>query len=73
MKEIVIAGLVLCALGAFVLLQGFSFGSRSNMMKVGDVQVSVQERHSVPQWAGAIIVAGGLILVGSGALGRRRS
>lgn len=72
MKPQVIAGIVLAVLGAFVLFTGgLSFGSQRSVMRVGDLQVSAEERHIIPPWVGGVAIVGGLLLVGTGL--RRRA
>jgi hypothetical protein len=71
MKPLVIAGIVIAGLGAFVLLKGLTYSSRSNVLKVGDVQVSAEERRTIPPWVGVAGIVGGLLLIGAGVRGRR--
>jgi hypothetical protein len=71
MKPLVIAGIVIVGLGAFVLLKGLTYSSRSNVLKVGDVQVSAEERRTIPPWVGGVGIVGGLLLIGAGVKGRR--
>lgn len=71
MKPTVIAGIVIVGLGAYVLVKGLSYGSQSNVLKVGDLQVSAEERHMVPTWVGGVAVVAGLLLLGTG-IGKRR-
>jgi hypothetical protein len=66
MKPTVIAGIVIAGLGAYVLVKGLSYGSQSNVLKVGDLQVSAEERHMVPTWVGGVALVGGLLLIGAG-------
>jgi hypothetical protein len=70
MRPLAVAGLLLLVFGAYVLLRGLSFTSQKSMLKVGDFQASVEERREVPAWAGALAVAGGIVLLVAG--GRRR-
>lgn len=70
MRAPVLAGLVLLALGGFVLIRGLSFTSQKSVLKVGDFQASVEERRPVPAWAGALAIVGGIVLLAAG--GRRR-
>lgn len=70
MKPLTIAGIVIVVLGAFVLVKGLSYTSQSSVLKVGDLQVSAEERHMIPAWVGGVAIVGGLVLVGAG-LGRR--
>lgn len=67
MKLSLIAGVLLIIAGAFVLYNGGSFSTRKDVLKVGDLKVTAEERHPVAPWiAGAVIVAG-LALVVTGA------
>jgi uncharacterized membrane protein len=70
MKPLTIAGIVLAVLGAIILLRGLSYGSQKSVMRMGDVQVSAEERQMVPTWVGGVAVAGGLLLIVG--MGRRR-
>jgi prolipoprotein diacylglyceryltransferase len=67
----VLAGIVIAALGAFVLVKGLTYSSRSNVLKVGDLQVTAEEHRTIPPWVGGLAIVGGLVLVGVGA-GKRR-
>jgi hypothetical protein len=71
MKWQTIAGIVLVALGAFIVLRGLSYGSGRTTMRVGDFQASVQEQRAIPTWVGGVAIVGGLLLVGA-SVGRRR-
>ena len=71
MKPTVVAGIVIAGLGAFVLVKGLSYGSQSNVLKVGDLQVTAEEQRMVPAWVGGVAVVGGLVLIGAG-VGKRR-
>jgi hypothetical protein len=64
MRQFIIAGLVVLALGAFVLLRGASFTSRRDVLKVGDVKVTADEQHTIPPWVGgAAMVAGAALII----------
>ena len=63
MKPIAIAGIVLTVIGAFVLLRGLSYGEQHNVLKVGDLKVTAEERHAVPAWAGGLAIVSGLVHV----------
>jgi len=71
MKPMVIAGIVIAGLGAFVLLRGLTYTSQSNVLKVGDLQVTAEEHRTIPPWVGGAGIVGGLILIGAG-VGKRR-
>ena len=55
MKPTAMAGVVLALFGAFVLFTyGFSFGYQRSLLGVGDLEVSAEERRTVPDWAGGV-------------------
>jgi len=70
MRQFLIAGIVIFGLGAFVLLRGASFTSRRDVLKVGDLQISADQRQSVPPWLGGAAMVVGVALVVAGT--RRR-
>jgi hypothetical protein len=67
MRPLILAGIVILGLGAFVLLRGASFTSRRNVLQVGDLKVSATERQSIPPWVGGVALVGGLALIVAGA------
>jgi len=68
-----IVGIVLIAAGALGLAYGgFSYTKDTTAVKLGPLELSVQEKKTVnvPVWAGiAAIVVGGLLLVAGGRKG----
>jgi hypothetical protein len=66
MRQFIIAGLVVLALGAFVLLRGASFTSRRDVLKVGDVKVTADEQQTIPPWVGGAAMVAGAALVIAG-------
>jgi len=71
MRAGVIVGVVLIALGAFVLFRGASYRSQHEIVKIGDVKVTASDRKEIPSWVGIVaIVAGAAVVVGGA---RRRS
>jgi hypothetical protein len=71
MKPSLIIGIVLVVLGGFVLVRGLSYSSDRQVLKVGDLKASVEEKRAVPTWVGALAIVGGLALVVAGS--RRKS
>jgi hypothetical protein len=66
MRWSILGGIALICAGAFVLLRGASFTRQHDVVKVGDVKITANEREAVPTWAGVlgIVVGGGLVLTG---------
>jgi len=71
MRPLTIAGILLIAFGAFIIIRGASFTSRRDVLKVGDVQVTADEQRAVPPWAGWAAIVAGAALAAVGA--RRRA
>jgi hypothetical protein len=70
-KPLTLIGLLLIGLGAFVLVNGFSFTSKRQVLKVGSLEASVKEERAVPAWVGGVALLLGLGLVATA--GRRRT
>ena len=66
MRPLALVGILLLVLGAFVLFRGFSYKSKDEVLRVGDLKASVEERHAVPTWVGGVAVIAGLVLIGAG-------
>jgi drug/metabolite transporter (DMT)-like permease len=71
MKPLSIAGIAIAVFGAYVLVRGLTYTSQSNVLRVGDVQVTAQERRAIPPWVGGVALVGGLLMIGAGFRGRR--
>lgn len=73
MNSIKLVGVVLIVLGALGLVYGgFSYTKDTTALKVGPIEMTVQEKKNVnvPMWAGiGAIVVGGLLLVMGGKKG----
>jgi hypothetical protein len=66
MRPIALVGILLLALGAFIVFRGASYKSREDVLKVGDLKASVNEKHTVPTWVGGVSIVAGLVLLASG-------
>lgn len=71
MKPMVIVGIVVAGLGAFILMKGLSYHSQNNVISVGDLHASVSEEHTIPAWVGGAAIAAGVVLIITGVGGRR--
>ena len=67
MKITQIVGLVLILAGIYVLWQRPSYQTKKDVIEIGDLKASVDQKESIPVWVGAVgIVAGvALLLAGS--------
>jgi hypothetical protein len=66
MRPISIVGLLLVLLGAFILFRGLSYKSKDEVLKVGDLKASVEEKHAVPAWVGGLAIVAGVVMLAGG-------
>jgi uncharacterized membrane protein len=71
MRPQALIGIILIVIGAIVAFRGMSYKSRDEVLKVGGVKASVEEKHAVPTWAGGVAIIAGVVLLASGM--RRRT
>jgi hypothetical protein len=71
MRPLSLIGIVLLALGAFIIFRGASYKSRDQVLKVGDLKASVEEKHAVPTWVGGAAIVAGVVFLAAGM--RRRA
>jgi len=62
----VIVGIVLILAGLFVVFRGISYSSDRQVMKVGSMEATVEERHAIPAWLGVVAIVGGVALLAAG-------
>ena len=67
MKISAIVGIVLILAGAFLLFTGGSFTSRRDVLDVGGLTITAEEKRPISPWVGAAAIIGGLALVIQGA------
>jgi hypothetical protein len=61
----------LVIIGAFLFFRGGSFSTREDVLKVGDLKVSTEERHTIEPWVAGAAVVGGIVLLVAGAAARK--
>jgi len=66
MRGKLIAGIVLAALGAFIVFQGVSYTKDESVFKFGGLEAKVQQKHRLPEWIGGVALGAGLVLVVTG-------
>ncbi|MFN8179736.1 MAG: hypothetical protein U0167_17535 [bacterium] len=70
MRAMILSGVVLLALGGFILVHGINYPAERSTLKMGGFEASVEQQRSVPMWVGVVLLAAGVVLVGAGARGR---
>lgn len=63
MRPAATVGIVLIVLGAIVLFMGGTFTSREDVLSIGDVSITAEEKHRVPTWVGGGALVAGVLLV----------
>lgn len=71
MRGFMIAGIILILLGAFVLIQGGTFTSERSVLEVGELEITADEKQTIPTWVGALSLVAGIGLVGAGAMNKK--
>jgi drug/metabolite transporter (DMT)-like permease len=66
MRLTMIAGVALVVVGAFLLVRGGSFTTHREMMRVGDMSVSAEERRPIEPWLAGVAVVAGIALLATG-------
>jgi uncharacterized membrane protein len=66
MRPQALIGIILIVIGAFVVFRGVSYKSRDEVLKVGDVKASVEQKRAVPTWAGGVVLVAGIVLLAGG-------
>ena len=66
MRPAGIVGIVLIVLGALALWRGGSFTTKHDVLKIGDLKVTASEEKAIPEWAGAMAIVLGVVLVVAG-------
>ena len=66
MKAAAIAGIVLIAIGIYVVAGQGSYKSDREVVKIGGFAASISESRAIPPWTGAIAIVVGGVLVFAG-------
>jgi hypothetical protein len=71
MRALLVIGIVLVALGGYVLAGGFSYQAEKTSVDLGVLKASISETRMVPKWVGGLLIVGGLGLCWAGLRGKR--
>jgi hypothetical protein len=66
MRPLSLLGILLLAVGAFIVFRGLTYKSRDEVLKVGDLKASVEEKRAVPTWVGGIAIVAGVVMLAAG-------
>jgi hypothetical protein len=71
MRPLSLLGIVLLAIGAFIVFRGLTYKDRDEVLKVGGVEASVEQERAIPTWVGGAALVAGVVLLAAGM--RRRT
>ena len=63
MRALQISGLVLGALGLWIIIRPPSYAHEESVFKFGALEAKMQEQRPVPGWAGGVALGAGLVLL----------
>jgi hypothetical protein len=63
MRALQISGLVLIAIGVWIIIRPPSYSREESVFKIGDLEAKMQEQRPIPGWAGGTALGAGLVLV----------
>jgi hypothetical protein len=66
MRPLSIVGILLLAVGAFIVFRGLTYKSRDEVLRVGDIKASVEEQRAIPTWVGGAAIVAGVVLLAAG-------
>jgi uncharacterized membrane protein len=66
MRPQALIGIILIIIGAIVVFRGMSYKSRDEVLRVGDIKASVEQKRAVPTWAGGVAIIAGVVLLAAG-------
>ena len=71
MRPLSLAGIALICLGAFLLIRGGTFTTRQDVLEVGDVKLTANEKQTIPPWVGGVAIIAGVVVMAAGMRQRR--
>lgn len=63
MRGLQISGVILIAIGLWIIIRPPSYSREESVFKFGDVEAKMQQQHPVPGWLGGLALGAGLVLV----------
>jgi hypothetical protein len=69
MRASLVVGVLLIIAGVVVAARGFSYSSRESVLKVGGLEATVEEKHTISPWIGVGAIAVGLVIILAGRRG----
>ncbi len=70
MRPLVLVGIVLVAIGGYIVFEGVSYTSDRSLLEVGEFNASLERRRPIPLWVGGLAIIAGIVLVARGSRSR---
>ena len=70
MKASLIAGVVLIAVGAFLIFRPPHYASEQSVFRLGNLEARMQQERTLPGWVGGAVLGAGIVLLGAGLVKR---
>jgi hypothetical protein len=67
MRPLQISGLVLIAIGLWLIIRPPSYSREESVFKFGDIEAKMHQQRRLPGWVGGMVLGAGLVLVAVGA------
>ncbi len=66
MRSLVLFGILIAALGVFLLARGGVFTTHRHMLTMGEVTITADQQQSAPPWVGAAVILLGVGVIVAG-------
>ena len=63
MRALQVSGLVLIAIGLWIIIRPPSYSRDETVLKLGDIEAKMQEQRTVPGWTGGLALGAGIVIV----------
>ena len=63
MRALQVSGLVLIAIGLWIIIRPPGYSRDETVLKFGDIEAKVQQQRTVPGWAGGLALGAGIVTV----------
>jgi type II secretory pathway component PulM len=71
MRALLVSGAILILVGLWIIIHPPSYSREESVLKIGNIEAKMQQKHAVPAWLGGVGLGAGLVLVGMGWKRRR--
>ena len=66
MRARALIGAAMILVGGFILARGLSYTKRKDVVNLGAIRVSTDEKQAIPSWIGGALAVAGLVVIFTG-------